>query len=64
MYNSQIAKNNKKLALNKDYIENKDGNVKILFLKSIEDIKNIQNKEKIYLEQMKLMCEHENIYLI
>lgn len=62
MYNSKIDRDNKKFGLNRDYVENKNENVKVLFSKSIEDIKNIKNmdlidnkEEKISVEQMKLM---------
>lgn len=59
MYNSKIDRDNKKFGLNMDYI--KEGSVEILTSKSIEYIKNIENKEfienkeKIFIEQLKLL---------
>lgn len=60
MYNPKTDKSNPKFGLNKDYIES--GNAKILLPKYVIYIKNIKNealiemkKEKIFIEQMKLI---------
>lgn len=59
MYNSLKDEKNNKFALNKDYISNKEENVKALVPKSIEEIKNIENKDfiekKYSIQQMTLM---------